>query len=301
MERRIRVRITALIAVILVIVGIFGFRLYAVQGSQDEEAQRKANSIPYITYVDAARGQILDRNGNVLVTNRASYDLVIINFVWSNSQTPNQSLMTLLKTCRELGLKVESHFPVSNTKPYEYTLEEQSEAWQGYFRQFLLSRGWDPDITARVLMENLREDYHIPDSWSTEDAFELIRVRYELELRSVEDMPLDNYVLAKDVTSEQLSAVMELGVPGVIVETSTVREYKTPYLAHILGYTGLMNRDEYQNIYKDRGYFMDAVVGKEGVEAAFEEYLHGASGRKYTRVSSTGEVLEEYCCLNSAG
>ena len=294
MERRIRIRITALIVVILVIAGIFGFRLYNLQGTQDEEAQRNANSIAYKTYVDAARGQILDRNGNVLVTNRASYDLVIINFVWSNSATPNQSLMTLLKTCRSLGLEVESHFPVSSTKPYEYTLEEQSEAWQGYFRQFLLSRGWDPDITARVLMENLREDYNIPESWSTEDAYDLIRVRYELELRSVENMPLDNYVLAKDVTSEQLSAVMELGVPGVIVETSTVREYNTPYLAHILGFTNLMDWDEYESTYRDLGYPMDAVVGKEGVEAAFEEYLHGTSGVKYTRVTSTGEVLEEY-------
>jgi penicillin-binding protein 2 len=294
MERRIRVRVTALIVMILLIVGLFGFRLYDVQGTLDEEAQRKANSIAYKTYVDAARGPILDRNGNVLVTNRASYDLVIINFVWSNSATPNQSLMTLLKTCRDLGLEVESHFPVSRTKPYEYTLEEQSEVWQSYFRQFLTARGWDPDITARVLMENLREDYRIPDSWSTEDAYELIRVRYELELRSVENMPLDNYVLAKDVTSQQLSAVMELGVPGVIVETSTVREYKTPYLTHILGFTGLMDPGEYENLYREQGYFMDAVVGKEGVEAAFEQYLHGTSGIKYTRVTSTGEVLEEY-------
>lgn len=294
MERRIRVRITALIVMILLITGLFSFRLYKVQGSMDEEARRKSDSTYYTTYVDAARGQILDRNGNVLVTNRASYDLVIINFVLFNSRNPNDSLMTLLRTCDELGLDVISHFPVSQERPYVYTLDDYSQAWQGYFRQFLTSRGWDPDITAHVLMDNLREDYNIPEDWPLEDAYDLIRVRYELELRSVDGMPLDNYTLATDVSSAQLAAIMELGIPGVIVETSTVREYHTPYAAHLLGHTGLMNWEEYDSIYRDQGYFMDAVVGKEGVELAFESYLHGTDGRKFTRVSSDGEVLEEY-------
>ncbi len=294
MERRARFRITALIVCIFLIMGLFSFRLYKVQGSLDEDARRKADSTYYITYVDAARGQILDRNGKVLVTNRASYDLVIVNYVLFNSKTPNESLMTLLHTCQELGLDVVSHFPVSNTKPYTYTLDQYSEAWQGYFRRFLTSRGWDPDISARVLMDNLQEDYNIPEDWSLEDMYDLIRVRYELELRLVDNMPLDNYTLAKDVSPEELAAIMELGIPGVIVETSTVREYKTPYGAHLLGHTGLMDWEEYDGIYRDKGYLMDAVVGKEGVELAFEDALHGTDGRKFTRVASDGEVLEEY-------
>ncbi len=294
MERRMRIRITALIVSIFVVVGLFSFRLYKVQGSLDETARRKSDSTYYITYVDAARGQILDRNGRVLVTNRASYDLTIVNYVLFNSRHPNESLLSLLHTCQELGLDVVSHFPVSSTKPYTYTLDQYSEAWQGYFRKFLTSRGWDPDISARVLMDNLREDYHIPEDWSLEDMYDLIRVRYELELRLVDNMPLDNYTLAKDVSPEQLAAIMELGIPGVIVETSTVREYKTPYAAHLLGHTGLMSWDEYDGIYRDQGYLMDAVVGKEGVEYSFESDLHGTAGRTFTRVASDGEVLEEY-------
>ena len=281
------------IALILVVMALFTFRLYALQSSRDEEAIRTANSLTIWTNVDAARGQILDRNGTVLVGNRASYNILIISYVFFNGPSPNESLLELLNLCDELGIDVESNLPVSETKPYTYTLDDYSSVWQSYFRTFLTSRGWDPDMSAQNLMNNLRADYNIPADLSDEEAYRLISVRFELSIRTIEGIPLDNYRLAKDVSSEELAAIMELGVPGVIVETTTVREYNTAYAAHILGHTGAMEADEYQEIYKDLGYAMDAVVGREGVEYAFEEYLHGTDGLLETTLLSTGEVLEQ--------
>ena len=54
-----------------------------------------------------------------------------------------------------------------------------------------------------------------------------------------------------------------------------------------------MDPDEYVE-YKQQGYAMNALVGKSGVEKAFESYLHGSSGIKKTTVSSTGEILNRY-------
>ena len=268
MERRARFRTGVFVAVILVIMALFTFRLYALQTSLTEEEIRTSNSLTIWTTVDAARGKILDRNGTVMVGNRASYNLIMIGYVFFNGPSPNESLLELLALCDELGIDVESDFPVSETRPYTYTLEDYSEAWQSYFRKFLTSRGWDPDMSAQNLMRNLREDYNIPGGLTEEEAYRLIAVRFELELRTIEGMPLDNYILARDVSSEDLAAVMELGVPGVLVETTTVREYNTTYAAHLLGHTGSMDAYEYENLYPD--YAMDAVVGKEGVEYAFE-------------------------------
>lgn len=293
MNRRARFRTSVFIALILVVMALFTFRLYALQSSRDEEAIRTANSLTIWTNVDAARGQILDRNGTVLVGNRASYNILIISYVFFNGPSPNESLLELLNLCDELGIDVESNLPVSETKPYTYTLDDYSSVWQGYFRTFLASRGWDPDMSAQNLMNNLRADYNIPADLSDEEAYRLISVRFELSIRTIEGIPLDNYCLAKDVSSEELAAIMELGVPGVIVETTTVREYNTAYAAHILGHTGAMEADEYQEIYKDLGYAMDAVVGREGVEYAFEAYLHGTDGLLETTLLSTGEVLEQ--------
>jgi len=293
MERRARLRSTILVVLVFLIMGVFCLRLYKVQSAPEESGVTTTDSYTYYTYVDSSRGQILDRNGNVLVTNRASYNLVIINYTLFNSETPNESLLTLLRQCRELGLTVTSNFPVGPERPYEYNWDGIDTAWENYYDRFLTSHGWDSDITARTLMDNLRSDYKIPDDMDPQDAYDLIRVRYELELRGIKGMPLEYYTLARDVSPVDLAAIMELGIPGVIVETTTVREFKTPYAAHLLGYTGMMEWDEYDQIYRDRDYAMDAVVGKDGVELAFEEYLHGSDGYKKTTVSSDGEILEE--------
>ena len=152
----------------------------------------------------------------------------------------------------------------------------------------------DSDIAAGTFMNNLRESYNLPEELSPEEAYRLIAVRYELELRGIDGMPLDNYVLAQDVTPEQLAAITELGIPGVTVQISTVREYKTLQAAHLLGYIGDMSPEEYENIYKEKGYAMNAKVGKTGVELAFEQYLHGTDGILETTITSTGEILDQH-------
>ena len=293
MNRRGRLRTTSFILLIAMIMGLFTFRLYKVQSTVDEIELQEADALTYYTTVEAARGQVLDRNGTVLSGNRASYNIVIISFVLFNGPSPNESLMELISLCDEMGIELESHFPVTMTKPYEYTLDDYDENWRDYFRRFLKNRDLDTDISAGSLMRMLREQYSLPEELPDELFYRLVSVRYELELRGIKGMPLDNYVLAKDVTSDQLSAIIELDIPGVIVDTTTVREYKTEYASHLLGYLGDMNWEEYSEIYADKGYAMNAKIGRDGVEKAFEEYLHGSDGQMKTVVTSDGEILEQ--------
>lgn len=291
MNRRIRIRTATFVVLVALLMVVFTLRVYKLITT--EEVAADANSITYTTVVEGSRGNVLDRNGNVLVANRASYNLTIINFVLFNTRSPNEKLLSLLELCDELGIKYASHFPVTASRPYEYELESLSNSWQNYFRIFLAYHEYDLDISAQTLMKKLRDAYRIPDEWSYEQAYQVISVRYELELRSIEGVGMDNYVLATDVKAEELAAVMELGIPGVIVETSSVREYRTKYAAHLLGYIGQIYAEE-ADTYREKGYSMNALVGKTGVEYAFEDYLHGESGSKTTTVSTAGEVLEEY-------
>ena len=68
---------------------------------------------------------------------------------------------------------------------------------------------------------------------------------------------------------------------------------KTDYASHLLGYLGDMNWEEYSEIYADKGYAMNAKVGRDGVEKAFEEYLHGTDGQMKTVVTADGEITIE--------
>lgn len=292
MERVTRLRAVALLLLFTLILGLFGFRMYGLQ-VRDADPQT-ANRSTYTTWnrVTAARGEILDRNGNVLVTNRASYNLVFNNYVFYNSDSPNESLRKLVSLLTENGIAYIEHFPVTWEKPYEYTMDTLSGDWQGYFKDFLNYRELDSDISAAQLMKQLRAAYRIPNTWTDEETRRVVGLRYELELRS-DLTSLSAYTLIEDVSSENLSAILELNIPGISVESSTVREYATKYAAHILGTLGAMDAKQYET-YKDKGYSMDAYVGQSGFEAAFEEYLHGTDGVKLTTVDANGNIVSEY-------
>ena len=110
----------------------------------------------------------------------------------------------------------------------------------------------------------MKSSYNIPNSWTEEECRRVIGLRYELELVNVANLP--TYTLLADVDSDSLAKLMELNVPGMSVETTTVREYNTPYAAHILGRTGPIYAEEYEE-YKNLGYSMNAQIGKDGLEA----------------------------------
>lgn len=293
MERITRFRSGVLLFLVVAILSFFCYRLYSMQVM--EEGPNANNVVTYTTRtrVRAARGDIVDTNGNVLVTNRVSYDLVFNHYVILNSGNPNQRLLELAKKCQELDIAYYEHFPVSKQAPFVYTLDEYSSTWQGYFQAFLVNRGnVDSDITAPLLMEALRKSYGIPADWSDEDARLVIGLRYELTLRNgVTNLP--NYIFLEDVSQWEMAAIQELNIPGLNVESSSVRVYNTTYAAHILGYIGAMNAEQWQT-YKDKGYAMDALVGQSGFELAFESHLHGTDGVRIDKVTGDGTVVDSW-------
>ena len=270
---------------------LYSFRLYKLQIIDTKGNTDNTQVYSTITTVRAARGDILDRNGNVLVGNRASYNLVFNHYVTKSNPNCNQALYTLVQKCRELGITYSDHFPVSTSRPFVYTLTDFTTTWQNYFQLFMVDRVLDSDITAPLLVEKMRERYSIPTSWSDEDARAVIGFRYEFDLRGITYLP--TYTFLEDVTDQQLSAILELNTPGLNVEASTVREYHTKYAAHILGYLGGMNDSQWAE-YKKQGYSMDAKVGQTGFELAFEEYLHGIDGTRYDEVNKDGATTKSY-------
>lgn len=83
--------------------------------------------------------------------------------------------------------------------------------------------------------------------------------------------------------------------------TSSVRVYNTTHAAHILGYIGSIWSEEWNSNeetgyvgYKDKGYSMNALVGKAGVEKAFESYLKGTNGTKIITTDASGKKTGEF-------
>ena len=294
MDRITRFRSTILIILVSAVLCFFAGKLYTMQVVDAAEKADNITTYTTITRVRAARGDILDTNGNVLVSNRASYDLQINHYVLLNSNNPNESLRQLTQLCKELGIEYTDHFPITKERPFTYTLSDYNSTWQGYFQAYLPTRGGlDSDITAPLLIKTLRESYKIPEDWTDEEARLVIGLRYELSLRQGNITNLPNFILIEDVSEDALAAILELNIPGLNVEASTVREYATTYAAHVLGYVGAMNADQWK-YYSELGYEMDAMVGQSGFEQAFEEYLHGTDGLRGDEVTKDGTVVKSY-------
>ena len=290
MDRITRFRATILVVIFLVVALLFSFKLYDLQIIETGGKVDNRTTFTTRTRVKAARGDILDSNGNMLVSNRASYDLVINHFVLLSATGKNDHIYRLVSVCRDGGYEYIDHFPVTRQRPFAYTLDEYNAAWQSYYQQFLAKVGLDSDITAPLLVQRLRAYYGLPSEWTDDEARQVIGIRYEMDLRGVVPS-LSNYVFLEDVDDESLAAVVELNVPGVAAEASTVRECNTKYAAHILGYVGAMNAEQWEKYKEIDGYSMDAEIGQSGLEAVYEEYLHGVDGLREDTVARDGTLI----------
>ena len=291
MERISRFRALLFLALFAFVLVLFAGRLFVLQIVETDGDTDNAQVYSTVTTVRAARGDILDRNGNVLVGNRASYNLVFNHYVIKSYAERNEALYRLVQKCKELGITYSDHFPVTRDRPFEYTYTELNTSWQNNFQLFMSDIGLDSDVTAPLLVEKMRSRYGLPAEWSDEDARAVIGFRYEFDLRGITNLP--TYTFLEDVTDQQLSAILELNTPGLQVEASTVREYHTQFGAHILGYLGGMDDAEWAE-FKQQGYSMDAYVGQSGFEEAFEKYLHGIDGTRYDEVNRQGTTTNSY-------
>ena len=291
MDRIIRRRATIILMVFLMVMGFFSGWLYKIQIVDTGGKTDNSTTFTTWTRVKAARGDILDKNGNVLVSNRASYDLTLNHYVLLSANGTTNYLYQLAKRCQAEGIEYNEHFPISKERPFTYTLDQYSSAYQGHFQSFLdYLEGLDSDITAPVLIEKLRLRYNLPTQWTDEEARLVLGLYYELTLRNaVETLPI--YVLLNDASDSELSAIVELSIPGMNVEASTVREYNTKYAAHILGFVGAMSPSQWEYYQNIEGYSMDTEVGQDGLERVYEEYLHGVDGLREDTVAVDGTLI----------
>ena len=102
MERISRFRAAVLLGIFCLILTLFGVKLFSAQIIETGGNTNNASTFTTKTRVRAARGEILDRNGNVLVGNRASYNLVLNHYVLASAKSPNREIYDLVMLCKKL-------------------------------------------------------------------------------------------------------------------------------------------------------------------------------------------------------
>ena len=309
----IRRRLWALLLVFAALFSVFIYQLYSLQVVHGAEYREQSQyKIAQTETVEAARGQLLDTLGRVLISNRVTYQVTLDTSLMGTVQQRNDTLSRLLAICRAQDVAWTDTLPITAQAPFRYTTDDPffvtSTDEEGLTTRSLTQLGrlalamkWidgdptqtDADVelpTAQELLTRMCASFSLEDGLSAQERG-TAGVLYELYLRA-RDITWSSYIFARDVDIEFIAVVKEQGLTGVQFETASVRQYNTTYAAHLLGRVTPIYREEWED-YKALGYAMDASVGRDGMEKAFEQYLRGTSGTRILETNTEGKIVSE--------
>ena len=285
---------------------VFVARLANLQFDKEktDDLRKESEYTTETEIIQALRGNICDRNGNVLVTTSYSYDIIFdYNDMPSDFVEFNRTILSVLDAMNETRnneFRTSDLFPFVGEYPnFEYSSEALREGSATYNAlNKMLKELKKEGISAKELTEYFvkRWKYSALDSngapvYSDKDIGRLIRVRYDM-LRT-QFSSVSPYCIASGVDISLVTYLKERSIVGVADRISSKRTYLYDgYASHILGRVGEITAETWE-YYKNLGYSMDATVGLDGCEAEFEEYLRGRNGVKKIIRNSDGEIIKE--------
>lgn len=282
-----RRRFFVLKLIMLVMLTAIAVRLFSMQIIDGEVYLQTATSRLVTSSVDKApRGDILDRYGNVLVTNKSGYSVVMRKISNDNAKI-NETVSVVADILSRTENNIVDTLPVSLTMPYKFIFEndEEKKAW-------LSNNGIDEHSDAEDVIKLYCGKYEITQEVTNPITRYMVGIRYEAEKK---DYSYSNPVtIATDINADAIAELKgrkdELG--GVYVVEEYVREYTSGGLAtHILGRVGQISAEEYEKN-KDYGYGINDIIGKQGIERWAESYLRGVDGVEGVTAEVDGKRIE---------
>lgn len=284
------------IAVVLIIAVILGFAidLYKIQIRDNEYYAKQNNTVDtYTVAIEAARGEIVDRNGNSLVTNRQG-NSIILNAVYfpsaKDNKKRNEIIYNLIQLFESKGEEYARNLPLEFDKKGNIRFTDDAQEIETMKSADMLNL--QPYATAQNCYDAVMEKYEI-EGYDRETSLKIGNIRYELTrlLFSYEN-PV---TIADDVSDETVAKIKEDQVTylGADVRVVAYREYVDGTIApHILGTVRKINAEEYKEK-KDDGYNITDQIGESGIEMAMESELRGTAGELTITVDKDGNITEE--------
>lgn len=282
--------IVCCVIVILIFVG-FAVRLFDWQIINAQQYKFiSAQSTDYTEISEATRGEILDVKGKELAVNQTSYNIVI-NKIYVKEDSTNSIITTLINLSTNCSIKWEDVLPIT-IENSQAVFDSNSENELEYIKSESMLNDSSLESAEQVLGA-LAKRY---DAQSIEDIYlmrDVVSVRYNMEKTGYSYSQV--YIFAENISSENVAIVSEQtqSLGGVEIRVASERVIKNGTLMpHIVGVVGALSSDEYEQN-KDKGYKMDDVIGKFGIEAALESELRGQAGEKTIVKDENGNIISE--------
>lgn len=273
-----RVKIILSVLLVLFAGAMASMRLMKIQVVVDEEIVTASpisekNAVTYTQNLNATRGDIVDLMGKPIIQNKIVYGIVLQKaFFPDDNAEGNQILLDIYKTLISKSYEIKFDFPVSRTQPYKFTGTDKEN-------QELKDRiNVNVYATAENCLDAFITDYEISEKYSKDDIWIISAMRYQLMIK---DFSLNNdFLLAEDVSEDIIVDIKEQSfrLKGInIRETSERKIIQGNILPHEIGTVGPIYAEEYEEL-SQKGYALNDVVGKSGIEAVMEDTLRGKNG-----------------------
>ncbi|WP_077609518.1 penicillin-binding transpeptidase domain-containing protein [Clostridium sp. Marseille-P2415] len=295
------------------------YRLQIIEGATNQE--EFMSSIMKTRRIAGSRGNIYDRNGKLLASNRLSYDITLEDSQNYRTKKERQRSLNgiawqLIRLVRDED-KLNAVLPISVDEQGNYAFTD--EGWKlSRFKADFYGKSSVDDLTeaeksktAEELMKELcgekkfligetytekeQEQYGLPQSLTPKEVLQIANIRYGLSLNSYRKyLP---YLVASDVSEETMVAVLEKkrSLPGADIQESSVRVYYGgESLSSILGYTGPISAEELEKGNQEGSvYTNQSVIGKGGIEKSMEGWLRGQDGMEQFYTDVVGNPKSE--------
>ena len=265
--------VTTLVYIIGIVLIVQLFNLQIVNG---EEYRETSNTrLTRESTLKAARGNITDSSGTILVGTTTSYNLEIYKSK-IDTKTLNDTLLRVANVLEQNNSKYINDFPIT-VNPFAFTYNDQEKE-----KKWKKANKIDENLSAEETFYKFKEKYEIENE-NVEEAIKIMTIRYQIAL--------EGYSSTKSVTIAQNISVESVHIfneqndlfPGVNIVEIPVRSYPKGILAaHVVGHTSKITDDEYKEE-KNNGYTMNDYYGQSGIERIAEKYLKGTDRSKTNR------------------
>ena len=285
-KTKLRYNLTTALVYIIGIVLLM--RLFDLQIINGQKYREESNTrLTRETTLKAARGSILASGGEKLVSTTIQHNVEIYKTKIS-TEALNSTLLLFAQTLEENSDSYIDDFPIA-VNPYSFKEGTNAETWKK-------SNKIDSNMSEEDIFNKYKNKYQVTEE-NVENARKIITLRYEIELVGYSNTKA--VTLAKNISASSFAKLNEMSTnfPGISTVDEPVVSY--PYeeeASHILGYVSPVTSDD---LSKNNSYDQNEVIGRTGIEQAFEKYLRGTDGIKQVDISVDGQITNEYISKNA--
>ena len=296
------------------------FQLQIVKGQEYENnfiLQTKREIV-----LSGARGNIYDRNGKPLATNKLANSVTFEDQETYNSDRErqlnmNSKIYQMIRIIKSKGDSIETSLKIiiDPNGNYQFSVDD---FWLQRFKADVYGKANIDDMEAKErnstadeivsylsdkfcvfaqgekkYTDKEKKDYGLPQQFEKSDLLDILNIRYALSLQAYQKYL--SVTVAKDVSDETVAAIMEnqYDISGVDIKQDTIRVYEGgEACSSILGYIGTISSEELKER-DDSKLTINSIVGKSGMEQYLDQVLQGTDGKKEVYVDNTGRTTQD--------